>query len=196
MLTPTAIKNVLLDHINGTGEVNVESVCQAIFDALEAVAACGGISSGRGFGNDPAAQTLSTSVATPTKITGAWTANVESRGVTSDFVNGRLTIQAGGEGHYDVNWNLAFKGTASRGYLFAVRVSRAAVNSGAPVLEMDTVDEEFISAATQIGHCDGFGRIINLQAGDWIELCGIANAASSTFIMRQGQLIVARIDSP
>lgn len=161
---------------------------------LDSVAVGGGISQGRGFGNDPAPTELSASLASTTKI-GGWTAAMEARGVACDFANGRLTILAGGEGHYDVDWGLDFQGVSGRRYLFAVKVSRAAVNGGTPAIEMDSISEDGIVASGQVGHVGSNPRIINLAAGDWIELHGIANGASNAFVPRQGRLRIKRVDA-
>jgi hypothetical protein len=191
-VSPTTIRTELIALRDGAGSVPVETVLQRAIDTLDAAAVGGGIASGRGtFGNDPAALTIGTA-ASKLVGTGVWTTNIESRGVTSDFATGRLTIQAGGEGHFDVDWNVAFKGTVGRGYIAGVRVSRSGVQS----FELDTLDEEAIIAAGQIGQLDGCGRIINLLAGDWVELWCLASAASSTFIMRQAQMRICRVDSP
>jgi hypothetical protein len=188
--TPTLLKSAISTLIAGTGAIT-ESALQWLIDILDAVAVGGGMAVGRGFGGDPAGQTLSTNAATSTKITG-WANTIEARSIQYDAANQRLVVQAGGDGHFDFEFKVDFKGTVGVGYLLALRVSRA----GVATFETDSHAEEFILNANQIGHVVAFPRVTGLVAGDWVELHGIATSAVNTFVLRQAQLRCMRVDSP
>lgn len=171
-----------------TGIIDRAQFIPRLLEIIDSVGTVGGglISARTVAAADPTAQTLGT---TPIKLTGAWTANMESRGMTSDFTTGRVTVAAGGNGSFDVDYSCSMKGTSGRRYLLGIRVSRG----GAETFENDLRAESTIGSSTEVKCLTGTGRITNLASGDWVELWGMADAASSTFVMRQAQLKLLRV---
>jgi hypothetical protein len=187
---PTAIRTLLSNHVSGAGVVPIEEVCQAIIDAIDSGACGGGLVSSRTLTDaDPAALTLGTA---PTKLLGPWTHNMESKGVTSAFSTASITIGPDGAGHYDLDLDYSFKGTAGRRYLFGMRVVRGGV---AQPFETERAERTTMSA-TEVVNAGCTGRMINLLAGDVVEPWGMADVNGSTFIARQLTFRLIRVDSP
>ena len=174
---------------DGAGLVNDTNFFQRLVDILNSVGAVGGgIISHRNLADaDPAAQTLGTS---PSQITGAWTQDMESSGLTPDFANGRLTIGTNANGTYKVDWSASFKSSQSgRRFLLGIRVMRGAT----PTFETDARAEVQIDTAGSTTVVGASGYITNLSAGDTVELWGAASAASTNFVLRQAQLQLLRV---
>lgn len=174
---------------DGAGVVNDTTFFQRLVDLLNSVGTVGGgILSHRNIADaDPTAQTLGTS---PAQITGAWTLNMESRGITPDVANGRITIGANAGGVYKVDWSASFKSSqAGRRFLLGIRVMRGAT----PTFETDARAEVQIDTAGSTTVVGASGYIINLSPGDTVELWGAASAASTNFVLRQAQLQLLRV---
>jgi len=192
LTTLPTLRTNLLAALNNAAAANSLSpdALRAFFEAC--VDSCGtvggGILSHRAVGGaDPATQNFSTS---PAHINVGWTANMESRGLTPDFANARLTIGADAGGSYKVDWSISFKGaTAGRRYVIGVNVNRG----GNATFENDGRAEVSIDTAGMTTVVGASGYIVNLSPNDTVELWCQASAASSPFVLRQAQLQLLRV---
>ena len=119
---------------------------------------------------------------TPVTVEG-YTSNGLSRGVTPDFSNNRLTVDAGFGGIYVILAPFSFDGTASTNYEFHLCVNGTEIPGGA---------ERDIGTAIQVGSGVA-GDVVQLDDGDVITFEVVANGASKTVTLRHGTLFAFRI---
>jgi len=119
---------------------------------------------------------------TPVKLT-CFAANGVNKGVTPDHTNDKLTIDAGGDGDYEVAIQLSFSGSNSTGFTFKVRKNGVETDAGC---------ERKLGVGGDVGSCSIAGVIPSLVATDYLEIYVEADAASKSVTVTQAQFIAKR----